>query len=277
MKGKTHEETHEMWEQMRRYKAEGHSNAEVAERFGVSKEHSKLICRGIASQSHRNQYQDEAKNIERVKAMVEEHCPGFEYAGNYTGTDGHADIRCKECGAIIHRTWWSIRHGKATCDACASQSRELKRINDKIQADRQKELARQKRERDRRLAQKYQQLSIKICPICGDPFVGRSTYCSNDCQRQNKWQMKEGYRHQFPLEDVFKRANGICYICGKPCDWNDYTERDGVIIYGDNYPSRDHVIPKSRGGANSWENIKLAHRICNSLKSTALPLVEKMT
>ncbi len=78
--------------------------------------------------------------------------------------------------------------------------------------------------------------------------------------------MKDGYRHLFPLEDVYRKDNGICYICGKVCDWNDYTERNGVIIYGDNYPSRDHVIPKSKGGGNTWDNIRLAHRLCNSRK-----------
>ena len=30
-----------------------------------------------------------------------------------------------------------------------------------------------------------------------------------------------------------------------------------------------HVIPKSKGGVNDWNNIRLAHRSCNAKKSTA--------
>lgn len=264
---------------MRAYKAEGHSHGEVAERFNVSEVASQQICKGISPQSRRrpkqyvNQFtKDPERNIERIKSILAERCPGFEYVGNYTGTDGYMDLRCKECGTIFTRSCISVRHGTVSCDACSENARTFK----KIESQKEKERKRQLAERDRRISRKCEQMSMKFCQVCGSPFIGAGKYCSERCRNQNKWQMKDGYRYQFPLEEVFNRANGICYICGKPCDWNDYTERDGVIIYGDNYPSRDHVIPKSRGGANSWENIKLAHRICNSLKSAALPLGQKM-
>lgn len=35
-------------------------------------------------------------------------------------------------------------------------------------------------------------------------------------------------------------------------------------------PSRDHLIPKSRGGKGLAENILLAHRICNSSRGNKL-------
>ena len=31
--------------------------------------------------------------------------------------------------------------------------------------------------------------------------------------------------------------------------------------------SKDHIIPLAKGGEHSWDNIQLAHRICNSLKA----------
>ena len=69
------------------------------------------------------------------------------------------------------------------------------------------------------------------------------------------------------LVDLFKKSNGVCYLCGKPCDTEDRREVNGTIICGDMYPSIDHVIPLARGGKHSWNNVRLAHRICNSLKS----------
>lgn len=125
---------------------------------------------------------------------------------------------------------------------------------------------------DIRFGTKFKQLTLKQCQVCGSCFVALNNsykYCSDKCRGKSRNNMKDGYRHLFPLEEVFIRDNGKCYLCGKVCDWNDYTERNGVIIYGDNYPSRDHVIPKSKGGGNTWDNIRLAHRLCNTHKGTA--------
>ena len=42
---------------------------------------------------------------------------------------------------------------------------------------------------------------------------------------------------------------------------------DGDTFIADNmYPSIDHVKLLARGGLHEWSNVKLAHRICNSIK-----------
>jgi 5-methylcytosine-specific restriction endonuclease McrA len=69
------------------------------------------------------------------------------------------------------------------------------------------------------------------------------------------------------VQGLFLRDGGRCYLCGKACDWADKIEIDGTIICGNRYPSIDHVRPLSKGGLHSWDNVKLAHRICNSLKN----------
>lgn len=68
------------------------------------------------------------------------------------------------------------------------------------------------------------------------------------------------------VEGLFRRDKGICYLCGRECSFDDYVIRDGVFIAGDWYPSIDHVIPLSKGGVHSWDNVKLAHRRCNLIK-----------
>ena len=61
------------------------------------------------------------------------------------------------------------------------------------------------------------------------------------------------------LPKLFKRDGGICQICGRPC------------FYGDNcladlYPTIDHIIPTSKAGGHTWNNVQLAHRLCNLKK-----------
>lgn len=70
------------------------------------------------------------------------------------------------------------------------------------------------------------------------------------------------------LEKLIQRDEGICKICGRQVDTEDYYYTDeGYFIAGDNYPSIDHIIPLAKGGTHTWDNIQLAHRHCNSIKS----------
>jgi 5-methylcytosine-specific restriction endonuclease McrA len=60
--------------------------------------------------------------------------------------------------------------------------------------------------------------------------------------------------HKVPLnrENVFKRDNFCCVYCG-----ND--NRKTLTL--------DHVIPQSKGGKDTWENLVTACRRCNGEKS----------
>jgi 5-methylcytosine-specific restriction endonuclease McrA len=62
------------------------------------------------------------------------------------------------------------------------------------------------------------------------------------------------------LQGIADRDNNKCHICGDAVDWNDSPQ-------GNWYPSIDHVVPLSRGGCHTFDNIKLAHRWCNSVKN----------
>ena len=70
------------------------------------------------------------------------------------------------------------------------------------------------------------------------------------------------------LEKLTQRDKGVCKICGREVDINDYYYSDeGYFIAGNNYPSIDHIIPLAKGGTHTWNNVQLAHRYCNSIKS----------
>lgn len=64
------------------------------------------------------------------------------------------------------------------------------------------------------------------------------------------------------LRALIARDNGVCQICGKQTDDSDIT--NGHI--GRMYPTLDHIIPLSKGGSHTWDNVQLAHMHCNAGK-----------
>lgn len=73
------------------------------------------------------------------------------------------------------------------------------------------------------------------------------------------------------LQKVFEIDNGICYLCGKPCNKDDIQQIEGCWVAGPTYPSIEHVVPLARGGEHSWKNVRLAHMKCNLKKGIKLP------
>jgi hypothetical protein len=62
----------------------------------------------------------------------------------------------------------------------------------------------------------------------------------------------------FSKQGVLKRDNHTCGYCGK-------TSAQGVTL------THDHILPKSRGGADSWENAIAACVKCNGKKADRTP------
>ena len=69
------------------------------------------------------------------------------------------------------------------------------------------------------------------------------------------------------IDKLISRDGPDCYICGKKTTFSD--TRWGK--WGPDYPSIDHVIPLSRGGKHSWENVRLCCGGCNAAKGKRLP------
>ena len=114
------------------------------------------------------------------------------------------------------------------------------------------------------------------CPVCGT-ITKRPKYCSVQCRNKTEYKSREVIRrmrirnamvdNDITVHSLYNRDNGYCHICGRKTDLEDYVVMSDTMICGNWYPSIDHVIPLSKGGEHSWQNVKLAHRICNSLKS----------
>lgn len=112
------------------------------------------------------------------------------------------------------------------------------------------------------------------CAICGCVFVAHyplAKYCSKKCSRKVT-RIRKRYEgitidKDITVQKLAKRDHDKCQLCGLPVDWNDKHKTDKAVICGDMYPSVDHIIPISSGGLHAWNNVQLAHRICNTRKS----------
>lgn len=262
-------------EKMREYKAQGHTMQEVADLFGVCKGTVQQICKGIAPQPSTLNKPPINKGVLKadrdVAEMIKERTPGFRYAGNYTGCDGRVDVQCIECGTITNRSMVSIRHRNIRCRTC-----ENMRIAER---EREKNINRDKRSRTVEVnkIKNARQLKLTVCASCGKLFTtwsDRKVYCSKECCKRSNMKTQGSddrlnktniIDKDITLDKLFIRDKGICQICGGRCDYNDYYyNENGVFIAGENYPSKDHIIELCNGGKHSWENIRLAHRGCNS-------------
>ena len=112
---------------------------------------------------------------------------------------------------------------------------------------------------------------VSLCAHCGKVcmFHGKSgLYCSSACKKRAKNRRKRRDYGQCHVDIVklFRRYRGRCALCGGYCLISDFTEKDGHLYPGPNYPTIDHIIPRSKGGKNSYKNAQLAHYRCNQLK-----------
>ena len=70
------------------------------------------------------------------------------------------------------------------------------------------------------------------------------------------------FRRQVTNTFLFARDGYRCQYCG----------RHRVQLRGREFLTRDHVVPLSRGGANSWQNVVTACSPCNNRKGSHLGL-----
>lgn len=215
--------------------------------------------------------------IENFLMHLKQNNSKYEYLGGYKNDNSRVRLQCKDCGNIIERWASGVRTGKQfRCYECEKLQTIKKKDNlkeQKLQAKKQKQLSKLK---------DSIQLSFLFCEQCGKLFLpigNQRKYCSRECRiksHNNKHDRERIERarqngkidYSITLDKLIKRDNNICYICNRECNLNDFTIVNNKKITGNYYPSIDHVVALANGGTHSWENVRLAHRICNTLKST---------
>lgn len=236
---------------------------------------------------------------------------GFEYVDGYTDKDCKVIIRCCTCGAEFEKTYSWLRKGNVICPECRkreslARQEEKKRIAKQNADVKQVERLWYKLTHPPKNPYDEQHEAFLnrsgICEICGKPYTVReyvescglkkaqdNGVCSDVCrQKKKKAQRKtshkgrrDSHRHRatkfgcefdssVTLQKLIKRKGLRCAICGEMCDPNDHSWSE---YCGPMYPSIDHIIPMSKGGGHTWENVQVAHIICNSEKGDKLEAV----
>lgn len=228
----------------------------------------------------KSQYGTVEDRIRHQNDFIEKYHSGFEVIDGWISNDGVVKIRCKTCGSVFDRSATMVRRKNKTilCHVCE----EKKKFEKQEWIELEKIKKQEKREEEKKFAifkKEFQQMAFKQCKCCGSLFLGKNKcYCSDKCAKKVFNSIGKDKRIKkkkaviidrgITLEKLYERDNGICWLCGCQCDWHDYEiTPGGAFVVGKNYPSEDHVIPLSKGGIHSWNNVKLAHHYCNSIKS----------
>lgn len=117
------------------------------------------------------------------------------------------------------------------------------------------------------------------CSECGNMFVPtygnkRRTYCSKSCSRRASNRVSKSARRAkaraLPSEPVnpiavFERDGWKCRLCGID------TPRGLRGTIAANAPELDHIIPVSKDGPHTYENVQCACRKCNNEKGDNYP------
>ena len=211
---------------------------------------------------------------QHFKDELNKKIPSLEYIDGYIHSDGKVNLRCKICGNCFQRSAIIIRHNNYLtyqCDYCNKIKRDKleneRKIKRQIDLYKKEATRKYKSELNKYIKELYKTIknntvNIHVCCICNEEYIEKTT--SNKCALCRK---KISKRHSYKsLKGLYKRDKGICHICNKKCDYEDYTYVNDTFIAGNNYPSIDHIIPLNKGGTDEWDNLKLAHRYCNTIK-----------
>lgn len=107
------------------------------------------------------------------------------------------------------------------------------------------------------------------CDGCKIRFIAKkpdARWCSKTCANRH-WgnvrarQARVRDAGSYADRDVFIRDNWICHLCNQAVDSElSRTDPMGATI--------DHVVPLSKGGSDSFENVRTAHFSCNVKKGS---------
>ena len=222
------------------------------------------------------------------KFLLDNELP-FTYESGYTSTKGYVNLRCSACGKVVSKSVETMRGAKRsgrkiTCPHCKEVGQQYAadlRIKMKELLERQAAVSKQLKKAKVEAERESKRLH-KTCPVCGKGFQTlkpQQKYCCPKCKDRAHWKAHPKEKRfdkskivdkDITLDKLFVRDSGVCYLCGKSCNYDDFVIKDGTWICGDNYPSIDHVTPRAAGGEHAWANVRLAHRRCNMEKSDSL-------
>ena len=168
--------------------------------------------------------------------------------------------RCWDCrrGALEHGTRRMYRGQKCRCEACRLWAAEMMR---KYRASRKAATGLAQKRRASRTYESPDE--IRPCSACGLPVVGKVRSDSpthNACRPPRNWANAIQVSKRVRLE-IYERDGWTCQICLTAVDPTlDPNDRMSATL--------DHITPRALTlfPDDSPENLRLAHRACNSAR-----------
>ena len=271
------------------YRDKGMTYDQIARLEGLSKDRVKHYCQhNNLGYSEDEIYKSRLKGAFKPSVNWQDRLDEIYGVGNRElikverQADGESVItnRCTKCGVLHTASSVQLRRREEhirTCISCQKIETERRKRNESL--DRQEAA-----ERERRHNRKIVQLAFPMCTKCGMLVPKGHTVCE-ECKHDS---LKENYRKKdikrraklrevkrdkdITLRKLYERDNGICYLCGRVCEWSDSEYIDGAFVVGGSYPTVEHIKPISLGGTDTWDNIKLACHYCNSKKGNRIAI-----
>lgn len=249
---------------------------EVQSRQGITRNQLKWIIQEYGDESLRI---DQSLTAEKIAQKLIDNGTELKYAGEYKRGQ-YVLLHCDVCGSTMRYAAGSLfKH--VNCKQCKEIAKQAKKQELAVQREAERKAKEEAAAERKRIQEqeRTERMRDVYCAVYGEMFQTTNPLrvtCSAECGRKrantrhtrnkDKRIPKDKRIDRIDLHELFKRDDGVCHICGKQCNWNDYTVTDSTIIAGNWYPSVDHIVPVSLGGADAWDNVMLAHRICNSIR-----------
>lgn len=195
---------------------------------------------------------------------------------------GRGKRYCKHCGKLL-----AANNSKYCSDDCRFKHTTSEKVceicGEKYRGVKGQKYCSDKCCREKQLL--YNKINFKSkkkkCECCGKTFNTKfkqsTIVCSRECykeickKRKKEENRKKEIRRRHKLRDngnvnyaitlskALDRLGDTCAICGVKVDATVHSNHDL-------YPSIDHIVPVALGGTHTWDNVQIAHRICNTIK-----------
>lgn len=299
---------HTLRETANRYGVSEGLLSNVASRRHISNGRDFHKAGGLASIDNLKKANERQQEIARQKCAQRLLNLGFDYVSDVGDEKRRSGtIRCHKCGHIFVRTLAFLRNGNVVCPECVRLKKEEKERIRKAEIEERKKQKEVERFQKNPLGLSYYQLEkeqkldeVFVCKECGREYTPRQYmescgiqsysnlgFCSYACRRRVylRKQHEAGFRnyrhraHKYgcdydssvTLKKLIKRDGLRCGICGRMCNPFDNTWTDH---FGASSPTLDHIIPLAKGGSHTWDNVQVAHAICNSKKRDVIEEVK---
>lgn len=262
---------------IQRMRNEKSSYDKIAKTLGFTKEEVRSYCRRRGLSGYRARRKIENPEQEFILEFNKRFGNRYEYISGYKNSKSYITLKCKTCSNEFDRIGDFITKDRnVNCPHCVENERKQK-----IESEsKMKLVSRLVKALNIETGRKQRDMDLtKCCDECNETF--KATHMNQilckSCRKKRENRRKELKRRKIhlngevdtsiSLEKLIHKEKNLCYLCGGECNSNDFAIDDkGSFIVGPNYPTIEHIIPISKGGTHTWDNVKLAHHYCNTMK-----------